>query len=101
MNIYGFMCKIHTNIEEACIMKEKVLDKSLQCSTYLQTYTQISLANDKYSYQTRTNQKRYWNMVKIGHWDLILTTSLYASGRVQTKGKIRPNVIRKSMYEGI
>ena len=37
MNIYGFMCKIHTNIEEACIMKEKVLDKCLQCSTYLQT----------------------------------------------------------------
>ena len=32
-----------------------------------------------------TNQKRYWNMVKIGHQDLILTTLLKASGRFQKK----------------
>ena len=40
-------------------------------------------------------------MVKIGHWDLILTTLLNASGRFQTKGEIRPNVIRKPKYEQI
>ena len=28
-------------------------------------------------------------MVKSGHWDLILTTLLKASGRFQTKGEIR------------
>ena len=38
-------------------------------------------------------------MVKIGHWDLILTTLLTASGRFQAKGEIRPNEIRKPMYE--
>ena len=38
-------------------------------------------------------------MVKIGHWDLILTTSLKASGRLQIKGELRPNEIRKPMYE--
>ena len=38
-------------------------------------------------------------MVKIGHWDLILTTLLNASGRFQTKGEIRPNEIRKPMYD--
>ena len=36
-------------------------------------------------------------MDEIGHWDLILTTLLKASGRFQTKGEIRPNEIRKPM----
>ena len=30
---------------------------------------------------------------------LILTTLLKASGRIQTKGEIRPNEIRKPIYE--
>ena len=38
-------------------------------------------------------------MVKIDHWDLILTTLLKASGRFQTKGEIRPNEIRKPIFE--
>ena len=54
---------------------------------------------DQQAYQLLTNQKRCWNMVKIGHWDLTLTTLLKASGRFQTKGEIRPNEIRKPMYE--
>ena len=48
-----------------------------------------------------TNQKRCWNMVNTGRQDLILTTLLNASGRFQTKGEIRPNVIRKAKYDHI
>ena len=35
----------------------------------------------KYSYQNLSKQQRRWRVVKIGHQDLILTTSLKASGR--------------------
>ena len=49
----------------------------------------------KYSYQILTKQPRCWRVVKIGHQDLILTTSLKASGRFETKGEIRPNEVRK------
>ena len=39
------------------------------------------IGQGKYSYQTLTKQQRCWRVVKIGHQDLILTTSLKASGR--------------------
>ena len=39
------------------------------------------IGQSKYSYQILTKQRRCWRVVKIGHQDLILTTSLKASGR--------------------
>ena len=39
------------------------------------------IGHGKYSYQILTKQQRCWRVVKIGHQDLILTTSLKASGR--------------------
>ena len=39
------------------------------------------IGQDKYSYQILTKQQCCWRVVKIGHQDLILTTSLKASGR--------------------
>ena len=53
------------------------------------------IGQGKYSYQNLTKQRRCWRVVKIGHQDLILTTSLKASGRSQTKGELRPNEVRK------
>ena len=99
INIYVFEVQNLYKYRWSLYHEGKVIDKCLQCATYLQSYTQIWLVNDKYSYQTLTKQKRCRNMVKTGHWDLILTTLLSASGRFQTKGEIRPNVTRKPMYE--
>ena len=53
------------------------------------------IGQGKYSYQILTKQQRCWRVVKIDHQDLILTTSLKASGRFQTKGELRPNEVRK------
>ena len=39
------------------------------------------IGQGKYSYQILTKQQRCWNVVKIGHQYLILTTLLKASGR--------------------
>ena len=39
------------------------------------------IGQSKYSYQILTKQRRCWKVVKIGHQELILTTSLKASGR--------------------
>ena len=36
------------------------------------------IGQGKYSYQILTKQQRCWKVVKIGHHDLILTTSLKA-----------------------
>ena len=53
------------------------------------------IGQGKYLYQILTKQQRCWKIVKIGHQDPILTTSLEASGRFQTKGELRPNEVRK------
>ena len=53
------------------------------------------IGQGKYSFQILTKQQRCWKVVKIGHQDLILTTSLKASGRFQIKGELRPNEVRK------
>ena len=53
------------------------------------------IGQGKYSYQILTKQPLCWRVVKIGHQDLILTTSLKASGRFYTKGELRPNEVRK------
>ena len=54
------------------------------------------IGQGKYSYRILTKQQRLRRVVKIGHQDLILTTLLKASGRFQTKGKLRPNEVRKA-----
>ena len=36
-----------------------------------------------------TKQRRCWRLVKTGHEDLILTTSLQARGHFRTQGEIR------------
>ena len=53
------------------------------------------IGQGNYLYQILTKQQRCWRVVKIGHQDLILTNSLEASGRFQTKGELRPNEVRK------
>ena len=97
---YIFIC-LYTNIYTYMILRifKCLCAKSIQISKKIVSWrkghrqmfivlnlsgvlTQIWLVKDKYSYQTRTNQKRCWNMVKIGHQDLILTTLLKASGRL-------------------
>ena len=59
------------------------------------------IGQSQYSYQTLTKLQRGWRVVKIGHQDLILTTSLKASGRFQTKGELRPNEVRNLKYDHI
>ena len=53
------------------------------------------IGQGKHLYPILTKQQRCWRVIKIGHQDLILTTSLKASGRFQSKGELRPNEVRK------
>ena len=76
-----YLCSKSTQIAKKLVSCEKGYEQMFTVLNSFEVLYINLIGQGKYSYQSLTKQQRCWRVVKIGHQDLILTTSLKASGR--------------------
>ena len=81
LRMFMYLCAKSIQIAKKLVSWEKGFEQTFIALNSFEVLYLNLIGEGKYSYQILIKQKLCWSVVKIGHKDLILTTSLKASGR--------------------